>query len=254
MDHFDYLDLTNVIYNNVLKDAWSNDKLTRKQVKGVGTPTLYGSGQGAKNLWKKNKIEFTKEDIVTWNRELRTGRFKVANMFKDFIIKHCKPTEEMMVQIKDEKFSINCNRFYTVGQDLHEYSCIDTESDELRTFFNMKTVKVPNLEAFKVYFATLLVHNLDSQIADGMLMDLDGWMLDIHDAFLLHPAKVTEARKHGVKRVRGIRTNRAKILKNFFESVGIDLDNKMVWHDWCKLKEACNPVPKYTRFSGTCLK
>ena len=261
LDHYDYADLTNVIYNGELKDAWTIPGVTRPQVKAVNTPKLYGSNRTEKELLETNAketgLKYTRETIKILSKELRTGRFSVANGFNRFIINHSKPEEVMDIVIGKDKFQIECNKYQTIGEKMHQYDCWDSVDQTVKTIFNFKTKKIADLKQFRTFLPTLLMHNRDSFIANKISLKQTNnghWIIDNHDAFLTCPTQATAIREYAVKLLEKLYKNREKTLRKFFKSIGIDMNNKMVAHDWSELKSKCNPIPEGTKFSGYCLK
>lgn len=140
-----------------LKDAWQIDGLSRNHVKKVATPRLYGSSQPSHDLWKKAGLQFTMDDVILMQESLRSGSFAAADAFKEFIINHCNPTEEMVIVIGKDCFEIKCNHYKRVG-DVHiKYDLFDTESGRIKRVTHTKTKLVADLDRFRSYFVTLLI-------------------------------------------------------------------------------------------------
>jgi hypothetical protein len=237
-----YMDLTNLINPDEFKDAWTIEGLTRTQVKKAVTPRLYGSGREPKELWSKHKLPYTQEQINIITKEIRSGRYARANNFKDFIINNVHPYETMNVHVGNDKFNIECNRFKL---DLlkTENHTVYTSAQRLFKECVQHTESVPDLDRFKTYFQTLLIHGLDSQVANAICesKELD-WVLPNHDAFLVHPNDGIVLRKLYTKQLMNIYKNRETILKNYFNSIGIQKP--------FALKEDT----EIEEFSGYCLK
>ena len=229
------LRMTNVI-GKELTDPWHVNGLPRNHVKKCMTPLLYGSLQPVTGLWKSAKLEYTHEQVALAHTELKTGAYSVPDAFKRFVIQHVNPSETMEVTIGKDKFTIQCNRFKNVAEKMYLYEVYDTRSDECLRFTHMDTHKVADLDAFKTYFVTLLIHNLDGQVADdvaGYIYDQYGFCIDIHDAFIVCPQSALPTRRRYAKNLTNIRTNRKSILNGYFASIGINatLEHKQAWDD-----------------------
>lgn len=217
------MDITNVI-GDELKDPWTVKGLTRNQVKKAATPLLYGSSQTCTSLWKKNKIKYKLKDVEKFNKELSEGPYGVANLFKELIINNVIPKPTMRIDIWGEKFDIECNKFRKVGDHTQAYKIWDSIDKTYNVVIHTDTKKVPDLEQFRRYFLTLLVHHLDSRVADKVIdkvMEKYGWGIPIHDALLVSPAAATDVRKWYAEELEAIHRDRKVILKKFFKSIGI---------------------------------
>jgi len=178
------MEMTNVI-GDTLEDPWKLGGMPRIMLKEAATPSLYGSAKTCTELWQGAKIKYTLEDVELYNNEMANGPFGIANMLKEFIINNANPKPEMKVVIGYERFSISCNRFRNVGETTKAYKIWDSLDEKYNIVLHTDTSKVPDLEQFRRYFVTLLVHNLDSQCANtviGKVMDKYGWGIPIHDA------------------------------------------------------------------------
>lgn len=223
---------TNMV-EGLLTDPWSIKGLTRNQVKKACTPMLYGSSQACYELWESNGIQFGIDEVRTYNEALNTGYLAVANLFKEFIINNCKPSPIMDVTIWGESFRIECNRFRNVGERTVGYDIYDSESDTIKRVFHTTTAKVPDLDQFRRYFVTLLVHNIDSQVADAIaeaVYDEFGWVIDIHDAFIVNPEAASFVRAKYAELMEEIFTNRKAILGDYFRSIGISSSAQKQWN------------------------
>ena len=216
---YKYMDLTNIV-GDVLKDAWTIEGVSRKQVKACMTPILYGSSETIRNLWSHRDIKFTEEQVQTMSSELTEGRFKLANMFKNYIIKNVQVDSSMTVTVWNDTFEIKPNRYRNVGEFVQKYNIYDTSEARVITIRHTHTKRVPDLGQFKLYFPTLLVHGVDSQISDEIAESLD-WCIDIHDAWIVHPADANKVRVKTVEQLKKLHSNRDIVLGDFFRSTGI---------------------------------
>ena len=105
-----------------------------------------------------------------------------------------------------------------------------------------RTKRVADLDQFRRYFVTLLIHNLDSQVADSIMskvMDKYGWGIDIHDAFLVNPEAADDVRTWYAQAITDIYDNRASILANYFQSIGIGAEAQSNWE---RVKQMVKPI------------
>ena len=247
------MEMTNVI-GGTLEDPWKLEGMARLMLKTAATPMLYGSNQACHVLWQNGGIEYTKEDIELYTNEMADGPFGLANLLKEFIINNAKPRSEMKVTIWEEKFGVSCNRYRNVGDITKAYKAWDSIQKQYNTVLHTDTKKVPDLVQFKRYFMTLLVHNLDSQVADaviGKVMEKYGWGIPIHDAFLVSPAAAADTRKWYAEELEGIYANRKNILSNFFKSIGITGEANQQWE---ALKSKIVPFEGVFKCSAMALK
>ena len=246
LDHKTFLKGTNCITKkDKLNDIWTLKGIPRKQFKFALTPILYGSSQSCINLWIKNDItNFTDKQVVKTNRELKRGKFSVANDFSKFIIDNVQPSEEMYVNVNGERFYVKCNRFKQLGEYLAVYAIYDSNYNEMVTIQQTQMSEIPDLKQFKRYFVTLLVHCLDSQVADDTMNAAD-WILDIHDAFIIVPEDALAVRTRYASNIDKIYANREEILANYFRSIGINLDDPKVAKQWARLQNKCDNVKNF---------
>ena len=213
-----YMNKTNLI-GDKFEDAWSVSYCTRNMVKKAVTPLLYGSGKEPKEMWEAHKMEYTQEQVNKITEEIRNGLYANANNFKNFVIGNANPKEEMQVSIWGEKFTIRCNRFKPQRMKTIE-AWIYTGQQKLLKKVVHHVEQVPDCEQFKRYFMTLLLHHLDSRVADYICQELD-WVLPNHDAFTLHPNDVSKCRELYTSKLYEIYKNRHSILREYFDSIGI---------------------------------
>ena len=227
------MEMTNVI-GEVLEDPWKLEGMPRLKLKFAATPMLYGSTKACHELWQDNKLKYTMEDITLYNEEIKSGPFGVANAFKDFLINHANPKRKMKVQIGGEKFYVSCNRYRNVGEQTKAYKIWDSVEQKYNVVLHTDTKKVPDLEQFRRYFVTLLIHNLDSQVADkviGKVVKKYGWGIPIHDAFIVSPAAAADTRRWYAEQLEGIHRNRKEILGKYFKSIGINASAAEQWNN-----------------------
>jgi hypothetical protein len=216
--------MTNVLGKR-LDDPWSIDGVPRDHVKKALTPLLYGSAQTITKLWKKNKKEYTREQLQAVSKELRSGKYKLARLLKEFILENVKPKPVMNIKLWGQEFTIECNKFRNVGDYVVRYNIYDTGSDTVRTIYHTHTKKVPDLEQMTRFFQTLLLHGLDSVIVDDICLNIN-WIISIHDAVLVGPLTASTVRKLYANKLENLNKNRNKVLREYFESIGITGDGK----------------------------
>ena len=230
---FRLLTMTNCILNaGKLSDPWHINDLTRKQVKIVTMRRVYGSTMTIQQIGKDQNVTYSVQDERVLAEELRNGALGLANDFKDFIITNVKPTESMRVRIWDDEFDISCNRFRRVGETTCKYDIFDTQTKRIRRISHTKTKAVADLERFRRYFVTLLIHNLDSQVASRVaykVMEKYGWCIDIHDAFIVSPEAAMDVRNWYAEEVTAIYNNRNQILQDYFQSIGVGAEALTEW-------------------------
>jgi len=226
------LNMTNVI-GDTLEDPWKLKGMPRMMLKKAATPMLYGSSQACHELWQSNGISYTKDDIERYTMEMANGPFGVANLLKEFIINNASPSEDMTVKIWNEEFNVSCNRWRNIGEKTKAYKIWDSIDQQYNVVLHTDTKKIPDLKQFRRYFMTLLVHNLDSQVANtviGKVMNKYGWGIPIHDAFIVSPAAASDVRKWYAEELTKIYNDRDQILQDYFRSIGITSAAKDQWN------------------------
>lgn len=213
-----YLDKTNVI-GDELKDMWTIEGIPRNLVKKALTPIIYGSSAHPVELWTKHKYKFTQEMVNIISLQLLTGEFANAKKFKDFIINNVNPKTKTEVSIWNDKFFIECNRFKweeTIQKVYWVYTSSQGKMKKITKDVNL----IPDLEQFKRYFVTLLIHNLDSQIANHICEEI-AWVLPNHDAYICHPEDAHSIAEIYINQLYKIYKHRKEILHNYFKCIGI---------------------------------
>ena len=237
LGHRPFMEMTNLI-GDMLSDPWAFDGIPRTQFKKAMTPKLYGSSQTCTTLWKNAKIDYTHEQVALFNEATKTGTLAVAEQLKEFIISCCNPKETMTVKIWNEIFTIKCNRFKNIGDITTTFDIYDSESKLIKTIHHTHTHKEADLEQFRRYFITLLIHNLDSQVADYVcerVYEEFQWIIDIHDAFIVCPEGAKLTRQVYAQKLNAIYVNRNKILSDYFESIGVGAESQAKWEEVMKV-------------------
>lgn len=153
------LSMTNCIVEyGELDDAWGVvEGVPRSAVKAVMTPRLYGSSVDALELLN-NELKLKGQDTEMYARAIMNSpAYKLADAFKEFILKHVVPQEEMKLHVWDEQFKVKCNHFKQVGEYTKYYKAWDTTDNKEKVFRNVHTKQVPDLKRFVRYFVTALI-------------------------------------------------------------------------------------------------
>ena len=241
------LSMTNcIVDNDELDDAWGViDGVPRLAVKTIMTPRLYGSSvEPIELLAAESKLEG--HDIHSYaNKIMNSPAYKLADMFKEFILAHVQPHNEMELHVWDEKFTVRCNHYKQVGEYTKYYKAWDTTDNKEKMFRNVHTKQVADLKRFVRYFVTGLIHNLDSQIADAVsekISEKYGWIICIHDAYLIPAQAADDCKKWYAEKLTEVYENRSTILTNYFKSIGI---GAKAARDWQRLVEHIDKVDSF---------
>lgn len=212
------------VIGDELQDAWAIEGVRRNSAKKVGTPVFYGSSQTARKLLKQNGIDIQPDEVKAINNEFRKGAFAVTKAFRDAVIgNYNNHAPVISVQIWDETFNVECNKFKTVGATVQTTIAWDTQANKVRLARTREPILVPDYRAFKLYWATCCIHNLDSQVINKIAEEFtsaDEWLLTIHDAALALPGTCGRIRASYAQKLKEINTNRHTIVNNFRESIG----------------------------------
>ena len=255
-NNHNYLKATNVI-GDTYSDAYHVEGLPRKHVKIAMIPRLYGSSAEFTKLWDNEGLKYTKAYTNIMEEALTNGFYKAADTFKDYIIKSSKvhPAEfpslysKRIVQIFNEKLALVCNK---VQEDMFAsfnvplfcgYNKFGKAETKMYTF---SRAVYPNTSGMERVFVTLLIHNLDSQIANAVCLKMSNYkdvvIVPVHDAFITDPNYCTVIKETYRDELFKIYKNRKEILSKYAET------NRYVW----KLPESCNV--EIQEFSTNCLK
>ena len=71
----------------------------------------------------------------------------------------------------------------------------------------------------------MLIHNLDSQVANNICEKFNGWIIPNHDAFLVNPLYANTVKEIYTSEIYNIYTKRHDILKEYFDCIGIEYTN-----------------------------
>ena len=228
------LEMTNMSYTGIMNDPWQQGDMKRSTFKAPAMRMLYGSAQTAEAIWKAEKIKFTPADSIEFMNILDKGAFGLANDVKNFIIQYCKPTATMYPTVWGVTYQVGCNKWKQQGDYATQYDIFDTETGKVRRVTHVKTKKVPDLDQFRRYWITNLIHHLDSRIADTVcekIYDKYNWVIDIHDAFLVNPEAAEDVRTWAAEELDKIYADRKTILVEYFNSINIGAEAVQAWKD-----------------------
>lgn len=226
------LEMTNTSYTGTLTDPWHIEGTTRKKLKTVATPTTYGSSQEPHVLLQNAGLSYTLDELKVIRQAVYNGPIGLANLFKDFIIRWVKPQSEMQIQVYEDTFAVECNKFKNIGEVTVKYDIYDSIDKKIRRVLHTKTKRVPDLEQFRRWFVTGLIHSQDSQVLDFVMeqvMSAYGWGIDIHDAIIVCPEAASDTRNWYAEELQHIYDNRETILNNYFKSIGIGAEALGDW-------------------------
>ena len=212
------LERTNAI-GSTLSDPWYIDGVRRLAAKAVGTPVFYGSSQSATTLIKSKGLISTNEEIAAIRKEFATGGLAVMKLFKDALIQNYNvQTPTLQIKIMDDTFTITVNKFKQAGAKI-----IITEAwngKKYQRSFTHEPILIPDYSRMKLFWATCLIHNLDSQVMDKIADATDEWILTIHDAAIVLPGTARRTRKAYALQLKEVNNRRNSILSGFRQSIG----------------------------------
>jgi len=241
LNHQPYMNRCNMV-GNTLNDAWGHHTIkNRAQFKTI-MRQLYGSQATPQAMWDDMKIPYTHEEAVAFTKELLDGEMSVANIFKNFMINNAQMQPTMELNVWGEKFVVECNRFFNQGEQTISYDLYDSHSKSIKRIHHTDTIKVPNLQAFRRYVATALIHHLDSRAMDttcNAVYDQYQWVLDIHDAAIVDAEAAKLVRIVYANQLERIHTDRKFILQDYFRSVNIPA---MAITEWKEVMSKVTPL------------
>ena len=231
---------TNMI-GDELSDPWYIAQARRLAGKSVGTPTFYGSSQSPASLIKKSGLSYLqmlleedeeatqkeiaeakakdKAEVKAIRKEFAIGGLAVMRQFKDAVIQNFTAHDPSInVKIWHDSFFIEVNKFKQAGT-----AVVVTEAWNGKKYaksFTREPVLVPDYKYMKLFWATCLIHNLDSQVMDNIATIVDEWMLTIHDAIITAPGVAKRCRVTYAGQLKAINKDRNEILRDFRRSIG----------------------------------
>lgn len=239
------------VIGDKLSDPWDIN-VRRPAAKAYGTPTLYGSSRSVVALIRKKNLSFLqlllaenpnatleqqdkarkldKQEEVTIKKEFTAGRFSILKQFKDLLIQNYTVHEpEILINTGITQFKIHVNKFKQVST-----RTVVTEAWNGKTFkhsFTHEPVMVPDYRGMATFWATCLVHHLDSDLMENVLSQfLDESIFDIHDAYLALPGVCLRLREAAAVKLKYYNTNRHIIVSNYMQSIGATSPKAMLQH------------------------
>jgi len=241
LGHAPYLERCNIIKSETLNDAWGSDKITNRDQFKTIMRTLYGSNLSPVKMWQEMEIDYTANEVIAFSAELQDGELALAKKFKDFVINNCNPTETMYLDVDKEVIRTSCNHFFNKGETTIAYDLYDTATNSIKLIKHTDTIKVPNLERFRKYMVTGIIHRVDNQVEDNTVREVIetyGWALPIHDATILCCEAADFCRNiycNGANEnqpsLKHTYVNRNAILSNYFHSIGIPATAIAKWKE-----------------------
>lgn len=252
-NHKPFLERCNMLEGD-LTDAWEIKGIPKRNQAKVIMRTIYGSSASCQDMWKDAKIPYTAEDVVAYDKALKDGEIAIGDRFSKFIISNCNPKEEMQLHVRGEKFTVECNRYRHIGEKATSFDLFDTETSTVRRINHITTKKVPDLQQFRRYFVTGLIHNLDAQVENtttSVVYDASQWVIDIHDAEILCCEMADLARGTYARELENIYENRNEILTNYFASIGV---SALATAQWAEVKKTVEPLTDEFKCNAMVLK
>lgn len=244
LNHKPFMERTNMI-GDKLNDAWGHNVIrNRLQFKTI-MRQCYGSSLTPAKMWDDMGISYTNDELIAFTDELEHGELAVAVAFKDFIINNCNPQADMLLEVDGNIIPTKCNHFHNRGEKTLKFDLYDTASKSVNRIHHTDTVKVPDLDRFRKYMVTGLIHGLDNQVEDKTVeavIDAYGWAIDIHDAVVLCAEATEVGRETTAKELEDKHANRNKILSKYFTSIGIPASKLTEWNT--------KVVPLINKFEG----
>lgn len=249
-NHQPFMERCNMLSDD-LTDAWEIKGIPKRNQAKVIMRTIYGSSATCTEMWDDEEITYTPEDIKAYNDALAHGEIAVGDRFSKFIINNCNPTEQMKLHIKDEIIDVECNRYRMIGEKTIAYDLFNTSTKQSERIYHTETRKEADLDQFRRFMVTGLIHNLDSQVINvtaDAVVTLYKWALDIHDALILDAESADFARNVYASELEYIHKDRKVILANYFKSIGIPKSALEKWSDVEKTvvpfkgEFKCNPM------------
>ena len=213
------LQRTNVIGSEIT-DPWNIPGVRRLSAKLVGTPTFYGSSQSAVSLLRSKNQSIIPDELHAIRQEFNEGGLSVLKGFKNALINgYSKHTPNIHVNIWDDSFTVEVNKWKQASSTIVVTEVYTTRG--YKKSFTHEPVLIPDYDYMKLYWATCLIHNLDSQIMNKILIKLDQeWILSIHDAAIALPGVCGRIRKSYAIELKQINIKRKSILLSYRKSIG----------------------------------
>jgi len=214
------MERTNMV-GTTLSDPWFIPGVARLSGKKVGTPRFYGSSASASKLLRKAGITPITSEIKAINRMFAKGDFSIINKFKNALISNYSNHKPIIdVCIWGESFTLECTKHKAVDSRILVTEAWDSNRGLFHKSITREPITVPDYDYFSLYFATLLIHNLDSQVMNNIALLINEWMLTIHDAAIALPGTCGRIRGMYANQLQQINTDRFSIMRYYRNSIG----------------------------------
>ena len=187
-------------------------------------------------------------------KEFSSGAFGVIVAMKDYLNKGSNiTTPSYIVDMYDEQYTVEVNKWKVVGAKTQAYTAWDTTASRFKTFFNHETIKVPDYEAYRTYFATGKIHNRDSKGMDNTFVSLAilaEWAIAIHDAGLVLPG--SQFRRLFIVELNRQRSIKQQVVAHYSKSIGATTPAAALLYS--KLIKVVQPLSEEVQFEESALK
>ena len=233
----DLLERTNYLVEDGLKSPWRSE-LEKKAV----TPFIYGSQASFQKLWRKNGLDFSDSNIAEVKVQAQELTEGVFGKLKKLILSS-RPGERQNV-FTTEAWTVQASKKYyqptgRVTVKKVKYYNPTKDEDCVLERHTPQSKLLP--EQFARFFLSGLIHNVDSILIDSVITSAISngveWMLDIHDALLVHPNDAGVVRECHREASQNILNNGCTIVRKYLVSLGVS-------------QEDINELLSYERFSG----
>lgn len=246
LGHEPYLRRTNMLsVNGKLNDAWGHDTITNRiQFKTI-MRQLYGSQATPQDMWNDMGISYTDEEALAFAQELTVGEMSVANKFKDFLINNAKMKPIMKLKVWGKEFTVECNKWFNRGERTIKYDLYNSSDNSIKRIQHTDTIKVPDLNSFRRYVATALIHHLDARVMDTVCDTVYSefkWIIPIHDAAIIDAEAADLVRTTYASQLDEVYKDRTSIIQDYARSINI---TSSATNEWKNLQEAITPVNSF---------
>lgn len=208
-----------------ISDPWNIPGVPRLLAK-LLVAVLYGSSATSRALVKSalstKEWEQLDPTIINKMNDLRkSGRFAVMEALKNALIKNSKvETPVTRVKLWNQEFDIHINKFINKGSIPIVTQAWDSSKQKFKTSITRQPVKIPDYGRMTLFWATCLIHGIESQVFDQIAFETDAWLLTNHDAILTMPWTTKQAREKYAHKVKLVNKDRYKIIQDFRQSIG----------------------------------
>lgn len=246
LGHEPYLRRTNMLSTDgKLNDAWGHSTITnRVQFKTI-MRQLYGSQATPQDMWKDMKIPYTEEEAKAFAHELTVGEMSIANKFKDFLINNAQMQPTMKLNVWGQEFEVECNKFFNRGERTIRYDLYNSSDNSIKRIQHTDTIHVPDLNSFRRYVATALIHHLDARVMNSVcdtVYDRYEWIIPIHDAAIVDAEVANLVRTTYANELERVYSDRKQIVQEYARSINIPAS---AIAEWKKLQEHIVPVRNF---------